>query len=596
MTAFAAVLSLGGRHEVIDDVAAVLTAATGLQAQIFSSDNCTMLLAPLHAWDPRAPVVNQQAGLAAVGQVMLEGSAGLSRTLQLSDSAAELEIVAAAFDRWGPESTQRMHGEYAFALWRARERTLTCARDALGIRVLYVGQSPRCIVVSNVLDAVVAHPAISTALNDAALVRFLAHGTLTTTGATPYKAVRLVPAGHTLTLAADGGATLRRHWQPSPVRRLVETDDESVMRGYRAVLRQSVSDRIARRRCSIFLSGGIDSTTIAATAVDCSAGLRAVTFRYRAINLDDDVAMATAVAARLAIPLDVVDADALEALEAERNRSGAATLVDEPGLSNWRAGLAHAARFSTLAIYGEDGDALFAPPGGAALLEAQSIRSVMAATVRLVAADRELPYLGLHLRERLGLWSAAAPLAMTWLTPDAHRAIEGSEDDTVMGQRPQPMEGRPADRRTWLRLLKNVPCDFAVSLSPDVTRQRLALTLPLMDSRVIAYVKSVPPIPWCHRKRLARAAFAERLPAAVLRRPKTPLSGDRDALVRAWRRKHGGEDATLRGVTATGWVDSRLLKEALDCGSPEATMAAWRVLMLDAWLARAAAGGAPCIR
>jgi asparagine synthase (glutamine-hydrolysing) len=596
VTAFAAVLSLDRDDAGEEAVASVLAQATGTKAQTFSSGACTLLVAPLHPWEPAAPVVDPQAGLAAAGQVMLEGRAGLRGALQLRDDAADLEIVSAARDRWGPERTDWMQGEYAFALWHLRGRTLTCARDGLGIRVLYVGQSGRCTVVSNVLGAVVAHPEIPNELNHAALVRFLAHGRLTTTGATPYKAVRLLPPGHTLTISADGGANLRRHWQPPRVQRFSATDRHSVEQGYREALGASVNDRIAGRPSTLFLSGGIDSTTIAATAVDCAARLRAVTFRYRGIDTDDEVALAAAVADRLAIPLDVVDADADAAMEAERSQLGPATLVDEPGLSNWRAGLAHAAQFSTLAIYGEDGDALFAPPGGGALLAAQSIPSAVAATLRLAASERELPYLGLRLRERLGLSRAASPVPLPWLTPDARHVVEEFEDDTVLGLRPTPMAGNAQESRTWARLLKNVPYDFAVSLSPDVTRQRLAITLPLMDSRVIGYVTSVPPIPWCHRKRLARAAFAEQLPASVLRRRKTPVSGGFDAMVAAWRRRHGSEDAALDEVMSRGWVHQHVLKDALERGSTETAMAAWRVLMLNAWLSRATKERAACIR
>ena len=577
-------------------MAAVLASMTGAATRTRDAGPCRLFLAPLHEWTPAAPIV-AGGGIVAVGQVTLEAAAELRSEIGLAANASTLEIAAGALDRWAIDGTRHLRGEYALAAWHEREKALICARDGIGVRVLYVGESRDVVVVSNTIDAILAHPGISRTLDDAALVRFVADGSATKSTATPFKAVKLLPEGHTLVIRPGRAAALHRHWYPPAADHSLNRDARSVPDDYREMLGHAVADRVAGRRATIFLSGGLDSTTIAASAIDCGANVRAVTFRYRNLDFDDEVRLAEEAARHLGIDHVVVDADAHLALKAEEDGAAPSVLADEPGLASWREGLARAAQFSTLAIYGEDGDALLAPPGGAALLAAQSLPSLAVAALKLMASDGEPPYLGLRVRERIGWSRPPRPEPATWLSPSAWRLLEQPEDASVLGARAQTLEFGPDGGRTWARLLRNVPRDFAVALSPDVTRQRLEVTLPLMDTRIIRYALSIPPVPWCHHKRVAREAFAGRLPASILQRPKTPVPGAHEALVASWRRHYehlARHPNTAARVARCGWIDMSAWRHALAHGSPQAVMAGWRVLILDGWLTRAEATSTAC--
>ena len=601
MSAFAAILTTDAGSLPPGDesraVAAALASVTGTSTRQWQQGACELLFAALHPWDPREPVIVDGGRIAAAGQVMLEDRVDLARTLQLPPDTRDTYLVAAAFDRWGAGLAQRLRGEYAFAVWDSGDRRLTCARDPLGIRPLYVGSSSRVIVVSNVVDAVVAHPAISNELDDSALVRFLVRGVWTSAVATPYRAVRLVPEGHTLTIAWPGQARLIRHWQPPSPQPSLGRSDHDAATAYREVLRNAVRDRIGGRRCAIFLSGGMDSTSLAAVGVECASQMHAFTFAYQQLEVPGEVPLAQAVANRLSLPLDVINGDADVALEAERTGDVPALPVDEPSITNWRTGLHAASSFSTLAVYGEDGDALFAPPGGSALLAAQSFPSLVRATIGYMATRQRIPYVGLRLRERLGLVRSRRLPDTPWITPGARRLAEAPEETTVLRCPLQPIHIDPRAGRVWDRLLRNVPRAFAISISPDVTRQCLALTLPLMDTRVIDFVMTVPPVPWCQNKHLARIAFAERLPSAVLSRRKITADGLDAALVNRWRRHHLGTalHSMSSAIHERNWVDTTCWAEAVEHGAPEVVMAAWRVLLLDAWLARTSRKAVPCI-
>ena len=581
MTAFAAIVSLDDRpvrdpiprHE--QAVSDVLSAATRRPAQALHLGPCTLVMAPLHSWDPDRPIVN--AGIAAVGDVLFEDHAAVMARCGLPRSASALEGVAAVIAGAAAKPSD-WRGEIAFAAWNAVERRLTCVRDPLGTRPVFIGAGSRTLILSNLIEAVIAHPDIPRTLDQEALVRFLATGSITTTVATPYQHVSLMPEGHRLDLGADGRVTLERYWSPPPPRRRAARAAGAVLEEYRAVLHEAVSDRIEGKPCTIFLSGGIDSTTLAAVARETSSPLRAATLRFTHATVADEDALASAVAARLSIPMDVIDADRYGALRG-MDAGEAAALVDEPTLGNWRHTIAHAARYSSLAIYGEDGDTLLQPPLWRDLRAVQSWRSLLWESARFVIAERRPPHLGLRLRQRARLRQPPSQV-VSWLSPPAARIAAAPETRTILGHSPRPL-GRTSE--IWSKLLKNVPRDFALSISPNVTKQPLTLTMPLMDTRVIEFVESVPSVPWRQNKRLARRAFAHVLPQSVIDRPKTPVRGYYEALVSAWRNLEG--PATVpKTLSDLGWIDEAAWQTALLQGDAFAATGAWRVLILNAWL------------
>ena len=270
MTAFAAVVAPDESlvtDTVVGRVGAALKHVTGAPVGAARSGRCALLLSPLHAAEPVQPIVDAQSGLAVTGQVLLEDRQGLIQRLQLPPEASDLAIVAAAFIRWGDGFTAQLSGEYAFALWDPAQHALVCARDGLGIRLLYVGEAGPTIVASNTIRAVLAHPSCCHDLDHARLVAFLASGRVSTQTRTAYRAVHAVPEGHTLSIQAlTGQQTLCRHWWMPAPDTLPGHDSQEILEGYRDALASAVNDRAGSGPVSIFLSGGLDSTTIAAAA------------------------------------------------------------------------------------------------------------------------------------------------------------------------------------------------------------------------------------------------------------------------------------------------------------------------------------------
>ena len=598
MTAFAAIVQKRGTRHAVADVAEALGSLGGTDPAIVSLGSCVLLLAPLHPDDPDGPVV-LPAGIAVAGQILLEGRRDLASTLRQPFSACSAALAGAAYGRWGERCAEHLSGEYAFAVWDSNAQTLLCARDGLGLRLLYVADSPDTLIVTNILSAALRHPDIPDDPDDRALIEFLAHGGAVDEVRTPYRHVRVLPAGHTLAVDTGHDSTrMHRHWRfpvpdPAPQR-----GEAAVLEQYRSVLAEAVRDRISGST-SIFLSGGVDSTTIAAAARDVapSGRLQAITARYPRYVADGELRYARAAAESLGLPLTIINADRYDAWHPSCACPVTPEPLDEPMLADWRDAVACAAGYGTVALYGEDGDALFRPPGWRALRNAGSIGSIAVTAARYAVSEKRRPYLGLRLRERLGISRPRRSATPAWLTGDARAVLARRDPATVLGHAPEPLPPHPTRPETQARLTATTFCrDFASTIAAEVTRQRVELRLPLFDTRLIRLVVSLPAIPWCQHKTLPRRAYRGRLPQDVLDRPKTTLDGFNEALVAAWRRPSGGALPTPGGKLAA-WIDGGEWTRTLQLGRPEAVMAAWRVLALDTWIAAAhtaAAGGSKC--
>jgi asparagine synthase (glutamine-hydrolysing) len=585
MTAFAAVLYPPGAPQpphAVSRVGAALAAVTGRPAASIAAGRCTLALAPLHSTDPRAPVVDARGAIGVVGQALFEDNAALNGALGLPRTAHPLSTAAAAYERWGDRFTEHVSGEFALAIWDRTSDRLICARDGLGIRVLYVAEGREIIVATNVIGAALAHPAIPPDVDSASVVSFLSVGDSGDAVATAYRAVKAVPEGHTL--AVGTRPALRRHWwMPQPETQRATAAE--IVEGYRAVLASAVTERLADRT-AVYLSGGIDSTSIAA-AVPPSTEVNAFTVDYRRFGRCDELRYARQAAASLKLPLSVIPGDDCDPLAA----ASPALPVDEPTLGDWRHALNAGSAYASAGLWGEDGDSLFQPSDIRELLRAANPLEVGRAAAAFAISTGRRPYLGLRVRERLGLTKPVGTV-VDWLTPAAVRMLEGRDRPTLAGLRPQPTAPHPTRSAADRRLTTNVARSFAISIDAQTTGARIELRFPLLDSRVIRYVFSVPSIPWCQRKTLPRAAFRDVLPASIIGRPKTPVTGFNEWLVERWRA--GAATANRLVAVPPEWIDVDRWHAALAAGSTNEAMAAWRVLMLDQWLMRVPQPEATC--
>ena len=123
------------------------------------------------------------------------------------------------------------------------------------------------VIFSNTLDCVRLHPEISKELNESAIADFLLFGLNCDEATTTFRDIRRLPPAHLLSVSGDG-IRLERYWHvPTDGRIRYHRPDEYVEH-FQSVMHAAVADRLRITRAGIWLSGGMDSSSIAATARD----------------------------------------------------------------------------------------------------------------------------------------------------------------------------------------------------------------------------------------------------------------------------------------------------------------------------------------
>lgn len=180
---------------------------------------------------------------------------------------SDTEVLLYAWREWGAAMLDRLNGMWAYAILDAATRGLFLARDRFGKKPLYWFHRQGTFGFASELTSLLEHPAAPRNESELARVKFLAHA-LIPAPHTAIEGIFKLPAGHHLTLNLDGSAPrIQRWWRyqlepdfnPKPEPALV---DELLEILTRATNRRLVADV----PLGVFLSGGLDSSTIAAMA------------------------------------------------------------------------------------------------------------------------------------------------------------------------------------------------------------------------------------------------------------------------------------------------------------------------------------------
>jgi asparagine synthase (glutamine-hydrolysing) len=180
---------------------------------------------------------------------------------------SDTEVLLHAYDAWGVAGLERLEGIFAFALWDTDRRRLILMRDRLGIKPLFYAWDGEKLAFGSEIKAVLAGGAVDRDLDDQALIEYLWYGNAFEER-TIYRNVRALQPGGRL-IVEDGQARLESWWK-------IETwltRPQPPPRQHEAALavRDAVDAAVARQLVSdvpvgLFLSGGVDSSSIAASA------------------------------------------------------------------------------------------------------------------------------------------------------------------------------------------------------------------------------------------------------------------------------------------------------------------------------------------
>ena len=190
-------------------------------------------------------------------------------------SRTDSEVLLHGWEEWGEVVLQKVRGMFAFAIWDGRKRTLTLARDPMGIKPLFLWRSNEGrLVFASELKAFLGLAGFSARPDLRSLRQFLEFSFIPDTERTSLEGVRKLPPGHVLTVSVEDVGAGRRpearaFFQPP---RVVHSDSGTWSLDARAdrlfeVLSEVVCQHlVADVPVGLLLSGGLDSSVIAALA------------------------------------------------------------------------------------------------------------------------------------------------------------------------------------------------------------------------------------------------------------------------------------------------------------------------------------------
>jgi asparagine synthase (glutamine-hydrolysing) len=224
----------------------------------------------------KQPVTNENQTIWLVynGEIYnhLELKARLEAAGHRFRSKSDTETIVHLYEEYGEECVLHLRGMFAFALWDSSKRRLFLARDRLGIKPLYYRQTEESFLFASEIKALLAHPGVSAELNRAALPEFLAFGYLAGTRTLFDGILKLAP-GHTAVLEESGKLRIQQYWDPPQETSLESRPTSYYVDGYRDLLKGVVQSHLMSDvPLGVFLSGGIDSSVIAALMSDFRQG------------------------------------------------------------------------------------------------------------------------------------------------------------------------------------------------------------------------------------------------------------------------------------------------------------------------------------
>ena len=216
----------------------------------------------------------------------------LDRAGHAFTTRCDTEVLVHGYEQWGDGLWERLRGMFAVAVWDARRKRLTLARDRFGIKPLYYRDVDGELAFASELDAL---PQGEIDLD--ALEAFLAFNTVPTP-LSIFRDIRKLQPGHTLTWE-DGRIASQRFARPGPLAARHDADEAELVEECRARLRDSVrAHLIADVPVGVLLSGGVDSGALTALpAKESSEPVRTFSIGFEESSFDE-LAGARAVATR----------------------------------------------------------------------------------------------------------------------------------------------------------------------------------------------------------------------------------------------------------------------------------------------------------
>ena len=217
------------------------------------------------------PMVDSDLGLTLVFNGCIYNYQDLRKQLQAAGyrffSTADSEVVVKGFHHWGTRCVEKFKGMFAFAVADRETGVVTLARDRLGIKPLYLAETPGRLRFASTVRALLDAGDVDTEIDRRALHHYMSFHSVVPAPRTMYKGVRKLPPATVRVIQPAGTYVDTMYWSPDfrrdPARAGWSAKD------WQDALMDSLRTAVARRMVAdvpvgVLLSGGIDSSIVVA--------------------------------------------------------------------------------------------------------------------------------------------------------------------------------------------------------------------------------------------------------------------------------------------------------------------------------------------
>lgn len=533
--------------------------------------------------------------------------ASMRRAGHRFSSGTDTEVLVHLYEQYGVELVHALEGMFAFAVWDTRRQLLLLGRDRFGEKPLFYTVEGGALSFASELTALVAGGCTSGEIDAAAVLEYFDLGYIPAPQSALQGVSQLEP-GHALVWRHRTGATeLRPYWRPPVMPETTGLSPAELASETRRLLEAAVRSRlVADVPLGVFLSGGVDSTLIAALSAAHSSS-RIQTF---SVGYDVGLVSETAAARRSA---ELVDSEhhelTLTQAAIARDVPDMLSALDQPLADEALVALGALAHFAreriTVAVGGEGADEIFGGypryrwlsrfarlPGwlprqplvsGARLLEGRIGRERAARLGDVLHADSPLEQhllwvTGRRLEQaprvygpRLREAAAARPRSETW----GLESMTGNGDVAARFMR--------LDQTCWL------PNDVLAKADRASMAASLELRTPYLNRELVEFAASIPARTHIAGagKPLLRQVLKTLLPGAAEARPKIAFRTPSAEWLRGPLRLPFEEQLSSSALYTDGWFDRAALAAMHDDhqeGRADWSSVLWPVFALGRWL------------
>lgn len=250
------------------------------------------------------PIANEDGSLWLIANGEVFDHVAQRRTLEdlghQFRTHSDVEVLLHAFEQWGSSAWQRLDAQFAAAIWNPIQRRLVLVRDRFGIVPLQYAITSDSLVFASEAKALFAGGRLSAQLDPDALRDAFAFWSAPPP-ATAFRNVAMLPPGSQATISNGGQVQIENWWQPDFTRRPVPGEGSTKPRSpqerklaadqLESHLKTSIAKRLqADVPVGCYLSGGVDSSLLAAMAAQQVEGLITFGIGFEDANYDESQA------------------------------------------------------------------------------------------------------------------------------------------------------------------------------------------------------------------------------------------------------------------------------------------------------------------